>query len=150
MNRNGKPSRVHQQLSVTAPRFSLALAHERTDICERIERFAGYLEQPFNLSPMARPKPAFNKTASAILIEIYENPQMPHSRAQLAQVFSRTTNPGQHVLRKVSVGIEELIVHGLVRGTRLRSVRGVYYANLKLTRKGQKAAIRERRKRIGS
>jgi DNA-binding MarR family transcriptional regulator len=40
--------------------------------------------------------------------------------------------------------IEQLIEKGLVRGRRLTNAEGVYFADLKLTAKGQQAAIRVR------
>jgi hypothetical protein len=47
----------------------------------------------------------------------------------------------------VSSAIEEHIVRGLIQGKRSRNADGVFFNNLKLTRKGEQTAIQERERR---
>jgi hypothetical protein len=91
---------------------------------------------------MRRPPPAFNKSESAILIAIYEEPNVPYTSYTLARKLSPTTKVGtpDHgvAFTETRDTTEELIVRGLVRGKRLKGADGIYFNDLKLTTKGER------------
>ena len=91
----------------------------------------------------------FDKTEGAILVALYEAPNDAYSSHTLAQVL----NPGVQVSTPAALasfvetraGTERLMVRGLVRaGQRGSGADGVYFNKLKLTPKGEKAAIQHR------
>ena len=100
---------------------------------------------------MPRPEPVFDGTEGDILIEIYECPDVPLSSYTLTQRLNPdlpiTTPEYRTAFAHVSSAIEEHIVRGLIRGKRSKSADGVFFNNLKLTSKGERAAIRERKRR---
>ena len=100
---------------------------------------------------MPRPKPEFDGTEGDILIEIYECPDVPLSSYTLTQRLNPdlpiTTPEYRTAFAHVSSVIEEHIVRGLIRGKRSRDADGVFFNNLKLTSKGEQAAIKERERR---
>jgi hypothetical protein len=100
---------------------------------------------------MPRPEPVFDGTEGDILIEIYECPDVPFSSYTLTQRLNPnlqiTTPEYRTAFAHVSSVIEEHIAHGLIRGKRSKSADGVFFNNLKLTYKGEQAAIQERKRR---
>ena len=94
---------------------------------------------------MPRPKPEFDGTEGDILIAIYERPDVPFSSYTLTQRLNpnlQTATPEYRTaFAHVRSVIEEHIVRGLIRGKRSRSADGVFFENLKLTYKGERAAI---------
>jgi hypothetical protein len=99
---------------------------------------------------MKRPPPAFNKNESAILIEIYEEPNVPYTLYSLTQKLNQTIKFGTPdylaAFTNTRDAVEDLIVRGLVRGKRLKGADGIYFDDLKLTTKGEQSAIQERRR----
>ena len=99
-----------------------------------------------------RPALSFSGKESALLIAIYENPQEQHTTYSLAQRFNVDTKAKMgtpeygKVFHEARTAIEELIVRGLVQGTRLKGADGVYFSDLKLRYKGEQAALQERQR----
>jgi hypothetical protein len=111
-------------------------------------------QPPLNLEGanwMPRPEPEFDGTEGDILIAIYEWPDVPSSTYSLNQKLNPglqiTTPAYRAAFARVSNAIEEHVVRGLVRGKRSRGGDGVFFENLKLTYKGEQAAIQERQRR---
>jgi|SRR5271157_2047925 len=100
---------------------------------------------------MPRPEPVFDGTEGDVLIEIYECPDVPFSTHTLTQRLNPnlqiTTPEYRTAFVHVSSVIEGHIVRGLIRGKRSKSADGVFFKNLKLTYKGEQAAIQERERR---
>ncbi len=100
---------------------------------------------------MPRPEPVFDGTEGDILIEIYEWPDVIFSSHTLTQRLNpnlQITAPEYRTaFAHVSSVIEEHIVRGLIRGERSRNADGVFFNNLKLTYKGEQAAIGVRKRR---
>jgi hypothetical protein len=100
---------------------------------------------------MPRPEPVFDGTEGDVLIEIYECPDVPFSSYTLTQRLNpnpQTTTPEYRTaFAHVSSVIEDHLVRGLIRGKRSKSADGVFFNNLKLTYKGEQAAIQERNRR---
>lgn len=100
---------------------------------------------------MPRPEPEFEGTEGGILDEIYEWPDVTFSSHSLTQRLNpnlQVTAPEYHTaFAHVSSVIEEHIVRGLIRGERSRNADGVFFNNLKLTYKGEQAAIGVRKRR---
>ena len=98
-----------------------------------------------------RPSPAYNESERAILIEVYDNPNIAHTSYTLSQKLNPTTKVGTPeygaAFTKVRETTEDLIVRGVLRGKRLKGANGIYFTELKLTPKGEKAAIQERRRK---
>jgi hypothetical protein len=102
---------------------------------------------------MPRPEAEFNVTEGDVLIALYEWPDVTFSSHTLTQRL----NPDLQIaapeyraaLAHVSSAIEGHIVCGLIRGKRSRDAddEGVFFNNLKLTSKGEQAAIQERKRR---
>jgi len=91
----------------------------------------------------------FDKTEGAILVALYEAPNDAYSSYTLAQAL----NPSVRVSTPAALasfvdtraGTERLMVRGLVRaGQRDSGADGVYFNKLRLTPKGEKAAIQHR------
>jgi len=99
---------------------------------------------------MNRPPPAFEKTQSSILIALYENPSQSYTSYTLARTLNPTTEMGTPdagiAFTNTREATEELIVKGLVRGKRLKGADGIYFNDLKLTPKGERVAIQERKR----
>jgi hypothetical protein len=96
-----------------------------------------------------RPAPVFDDKESAILLAMYEeangyydsytltwklNPSVKNGTPPAAVAFSETRD-----------ATERLVERGLVRGERLKGADGVYFKDLKLTPRGEQAAIRHRK-----
>ena len=100
---------------------------------------------------MARPETEFDGAECNILITIYEWPDVHFSTYTLTQRLNpslQITAPEcRTAFTHVSSAIEEHIVRGLIRGKRSKSSDGVFFENLKLTYKGEQAAIRVRKRR---
>lgn len=100
---------------------------------------------------MPRREIDFDGTEGDVLIAIYEWPDVPSSTYTLTQRLNPslqiTTLEYRAAFAHVSSVIEEHIVRGLIRGKRSRSADGVFFENLKLTYKGEQAAIQERERR---
>ena len=100
---------------------------------------------------MPRPEPVFDGTEGDVLIEIYKCPDVPFSSYTLTQ----RRNPNLQIatpeyrtaFAQICSVIEGHIVRGLIRGKRSKSADGVFFENLKLTYKGEQAAIQERERR---
>ena len=58
-----------------------------------------------------------------------------------------TTPEYRAAFARISSVIEKHIVRGLIRGKRSKSADGIFFENLKLTYKGEQAAIQERDRR---
>ena len=100
---------------------------------------------------MPRPEPVFDGTEGDVLIEIYEWPDVPFSSYTLTQRLNpnlQTATPEYRTaFAHVSSVIEDHFVRGLIRGKRSKSADGVFFNKLKLTYKGEQAAIQERNRR---
>ncbi len=100
---------------------------------------------------MPRPEVEFDGTEGDVLIAIYESPDVPSSTYTLTQGLNPslqiTTPEYRAAFAQVSKAIEGHIVRGLIRGKRSKSAYGVFFENLKLTYKGEQAAIQERERR---
>ena len=100
---------------------------------------------------MPQTEPVFDGTEGDILDEIYEWPDVTFSSHTLTQRLNpnlRIAAPEYRTaFARVSSAIEEHIVRGLIRGKRSRNDDGVFFNNLKLTHKGEQAAIQERERR---
>ncbi len=100
---------------------------------------------------MQRPETEFDGNEGDVLIAIYESPDVPFSAYTLTQSLNpnlQTTTPEYHgAFARICSVIEKLIVRGLIRGKRSRSADGVFFENLKLTSKGEQAAIQVRERR---
>ena len=102
---------------------------------------------------MPRPEPVFDGTEGDVLIEIYEWPDVPFSSYTLTQRLNpnlQTATPEYRTaFAHVNSVIEDHFVRGLIRRKRSKSADGVFFNNLKLTYKGEQAAIQERNRRTG-
>ena len=100
---------------------------------------------------MPRPEPVFDGTEGDVLIEIYECPDVPFSSYTLTQRLNPnlqiTTPEYRTAFAHVNSVIEDHFVSGLIRGKRSKSADGVFFNKLKLTYKGEQAAIQERNRR---
>jgi hypothetical protein len=103
------------------------------------------------VSRMPQPETEFDGTEGDVLIAIYEWPDVTFSSSTLAQRMNpnlQITAPEYRTaFAHVSSVIEKNIVRGLIRGKRSRNDDGVFFNNLKLTYKGEQAAIQERERR---
>ena len=100
---------------------------------------------------MPRPEAVFDGTEGDVLIEIYECPDVPFSSYTLTQRLNpnlQTATPEYRTaFAHVNSVIEDHFVSGLIRGKRSKSADGVFFNKLKLTYKGEQAAIQERNRR---
>ncbi|HEY5382433.1 MAG TPA: hypothetical protein VIJ65_09260 [Acidobacteriaceae bacterium] len=100
---------------------------------------------------MSQPELVFEGTEGDVLIALYEWPNVTFSSHTLTQRlnpnFQITAPEYRTAFAHVSSVIEEHIVRGLIRGKRSRNDDGVFFNNLKLTSKGEQAAIQERKRR---
>lgn len=103
---------------------------------------------------MRRPETEFDSAEGDILIAIYEWPDVPFSTYTLTQRLNPSlqisTPEYRTAFAHVGSAIEEHIVRGLIRGKRSRGTDGVFFEHLKLTPKGERAAIQERDRRASS
>jgi hypothetical protein len=101
-----------------------------------------------------RPETEFDSAEGDILIAIYEWPDVPFSTYTLTQRLNPSlqisTPEYRTAFAHVGSAIEEHIVRGLIRGKRSRGTDGVFFEHLKLTPKGERAAIQERDRRASS
>ncbi len=98
------------------------------------------------------PPSTFSEMESKILVTIYEQPGSNLNAYTLAQAFNPADDLAspeyQTVVENICEATENLIVHALVQGTRQRRADNrIYFDRLKLTRKGERAAIQERNRR---
>jgi hypothetical protein len=100
---------------------------------------------------MPRPEAEFDDAEGDVLITIYEWPDVHFSTYTLTQRLNPslqiTAREYRAAFTQVSSAIEEQIVRGLIRGKRSRGADGVFFEDLKLTPKGERAAIQERDRR---
>jgi len=100
---------------------------------------------------MPRPEPVFDGTEGDVLIEIYECPDVPFSSYTLTQRLNpnlQTATPEYRTaFARINSVIEDHLVCRLILGKRSKSADGVFFNNLKLTYKGERAAIQERNRR---
>jgi hypothetical protein len=93
-------------------------------------------------------KPAFDSKESAILLTMYEVENGTYTSYSLATRLNPTVKSGTPesgvAFGETRDATERLIVKGLVSGERLRGANGVYFNALRLTPKGERAAIEER------
>jgi hypothetical protein len=92
--------------------------------------------------------PVYSDQESAILLAMYEVANGTYTSYTLAKVLNPTvetsTPAAEAAFLKTRDATEQLIVRGLVGGERLKGADGVYFNKLKLTTKGQQAAIQQR------
>jgi hypothetical protein len=100
---------------------------------------------------MPEPKTEFAAVVGDILIELYERPDLTFSSHTLTQKLNpnlATSDPEYRTaFAHVNSAIETHLGSGLLQGKRSRHDDGVFFKDLKLTRKGEKAAIQERDQR---
>jgi hypothetical protein len=100
---------------------------------------------------MTRPEPIYDGTEGDILDELYEWPEVTFSSHTLTQRLNRnlriTAPEYRTAFDHVGRAIEEHISRELIRGKRSRDADGVLFDNLKLTPKGERAAIQVRKQR---
>jgi len=111
-------------------------------------------QPPLNLEGvkwMPRPETEFDGNEGDVLIAIYEWPDVPSSTYTLTERLNPsiqiTTLEYRAAFGQIRRVIEGHIVRGLIRGKRSKSADGVFFENLKLTYKGEQAAIQERERR---
>ena len=97
---------------------------------------------------MKRFPPVFDSIETAILLAMYEVENGRYDSYALAlklnPTVQRGTPPAEVAFTGTRDATERLIVRGLVRGGRLTGANGVYFEKLKLTPKGEQAAIQQR------
>jgi hypothetical protein len=99
---------------------------------------------------MSQPKPVFDGTEGDVLIAIYEWPDVAFSSHTLTQKLNpnlKITAPEYRTAFAYVSSIIEGHIGGLMLGKRSRDDDGVFFNNLKLTSKGEQAAIQERERR---
>jgi hypothetical protein len=100
---------------------------------------------------MSRPETEFDGTEGDVLIAVYESPDVPFSTYTLTETLNpniQVTAPEYRTaFANVRSAIEKHIVRGFIRGKRSKNADGVFFQNLKLTYKGEQAAIQERERR---
>jgi hypothetical protein len=93
--------------------------------------------------------PAFDEKEGAILSAMYEVANGTYDFYTLAQKLNPAaqagTPPAGSAFTETREATERFIVRGLVRGQRLTGADGVYFNKLKLTSKGEQAAIQQRK-----
>ena len=91
----------------------------------------------------------FDRMEAAVLVGMYGVEDGYFSTYTLAQSLHPEVRPGTaqaaSAFRETRDAIERLIARGLVQETRNRGADGVYFSSLELTRKGEQAAIEQRR-----
>jgi hypothetical protein len=93
--------------------------------------------------------PVFDDKESAILIAMYEAENNTYTSYTLAWKLNPTvqvgTPPAAVAFAETRDATERLIVRGLVHGERFTGADGVYFNKLKLTSKGERAAIQQKK-----
>jgi hypothetical protein len=93
----------------------------------------------------------FDGTEGDVLIAIYEWPNVPSSTYTLTERLNPNLQGASPEYRaafaRVRSAIEKHYGRGLIRGKRSKSADGVFFEHLKLTYKGEQAAIQERERR---
>ena len=93
--------------------------------------------------------PVFDDKEGAILLAMYEVKNGTYTSYSLALKLNPTaetgTPPAEVAFAETRDATERLIVRGLVRGERLSGGNGVYFNKLKLTPKGERTAIQQRK-----
>jgi hypothetical protein len=93
--------------------------------------------------------PVFDDKESAILLAMYEEANGYYDSYTLTWKLNPTvkngTPPAAVAFAETRDATERLVVRGLVRGERLKGADGVYFKDLKLTPKGEQAAIQQRK-----
>jgi hypothetical protein len=94
----------------------------------------------------------FSPAVEAILIHLYENPQGDTGTASLVEMLNLKQSEAQQQFSfdDIQEAIEDLIFEDRVRGKRLRESGRVQHVKLRLTPKGEKVAIAERRRARGT
>ncbi len=97
---------------------------------------------------MAKCPPVYSDRESAILIAVYEHPEISYDTFSLTQLLDPSISVGaaehEGAFKETLKAIERLIVKGLIDGNQLKGGLGMYYNELKLKYKGKQAAIQER------
>ncbi len=97
---------------------------------------------------MKRSSPEFNDKESAVLLAMYEAANGTYTSYTLAWKLNPaveiSTPAAEVAFTETRDATEQLIARGLVRGERFKGANGVYFNELKLTPKGEQAAIRQR------
>ncbi len=100
---------------------------------------------------MAKPKARLDDDESAIVVALYESPQVFFNTYLLAQTLhpkhAITAPESKAAFERVCRATEELIVKGLIKGKRAKGNDGIFYNDIQLTRKGEQEAIQERKQR---
>ncbi len=100
---------------------------------------------------MPRPETEFDGAEADVLLELYENPDVPFSSYTLTQRLNSnlqiTASEYRTAFAHANSVIEKHYGRGLVRGKRSKGADGVFFESLKLTYKGEQAAILEREQR---
>jgi hypothetical protein len=93
--------------------------------------------------------PVFDEKETAILFAIYEDANGTYTSYSLAWKLNPTvqvgTPPAGIAFAKTRDATEQLIARGLVSGERFKGADGVYFNKLKLTPKGERTAIQQRK-----
>ena len=94
--------------------------------------------------------PTFSEMESKILVTLFEQPRSNLNAYTLAQAINPTDDLAspecQTAVEDICEATESLIVRSLVQGTRQKGADDrIYFGRLKLTRKGEREAILERR-----
>jgi len=87
----------------------------------------------------------FNATEEAILAYLYAHPEKIGAKG-LASILKQEE---QESWKDIEEGIKTLIAAELVIGERVSDSQGVWHEKLRLTRKGEREAIKEERKPMG-
>jgi hypothetical protein len=99
---------------------------------------------------MPRPETEFDGTEGDVLIAIYEWPNITFSSHTLTQRLNPNLQITAPEYRTAFAHVSRIIekhIGGLIRGKRSRDADGVFFNNLKLTSKGEQAAIQVRERR---
>jgi len=91
----------------------------------------------------------FNAAEEAILEYLYAHPDEVIGTDSLSGALKpdrKTIEQQQQTYEEIQSGIETLIAAGLVRGKRVSNSGNVCFEKLRLNRKGEVAAIRERKR----
>lgn len=98
---------------------------------------------------MRRPDPVFDEEESAVLLAMYEEANGCYTSYTLAWKLNPevkvSTPEAETAFKGTRDATERLIERDLVDGERLKGADGIYFKDLKLTRRGQQAAIRQRK-----
>jgi hypothetical protein len=99
---------------------------------------------------MQQPEPAFDGTEGDVLIALYDWPDVTFSSHTLTQRLNPNLQIAAPEYRAAFARVSSIIeehIGVLIRGKRSRDADGVFFNNLKLTSKGEQAAIQVRKRR---